>query len=90
MDEKGRNNIDPEVSREKKCCQQLPPYLMATTYVDLLTSIFVEKVFTLLSERNELPDKWKECRKDSRGAKDQLLIDNLKHCKRHQCSVAIG
>ena len=39
-----------------------------------------------------LPDKRKGCRKDSRGTKDQLLIDKqvLKHCKKHQRSLAMG
>ena len=28
------NNIDPEGSRERKCCQQLPPFSMPSIYVE--------------------------------------------------------
>ena len=39
-----------------------------------------------------LPDEQKECRKDSQGTKDQLLIDKqiLKHCKKHQRNLTMG
>ena len=39
-----------------------------------------------------LSDEQKECRKDSRGTKEQLLIDKqiLKHCKKHQSNLAMG
>ena len=35
MDDKRKNNIDVEGSRERKCRQQLPPYRMSTTYVEV-------------------------------------------------------
>ena len=35
MDDKRKNNIDLERSRERKCYQQLPPYRMSTTYVEV-------------------------------------------------------
>ena len=58
----------------------------------LLTSALAEKVYAHLSEKKVLPDEQKGCRKDSRGTKDQLLIDKqiLKHCKKHQRSLAMG
>ena len=39
-----------------------------------------------------LLDEQKECRKGSRGTKNELLIDKqvLKHCKKHQCNLAMG
>ena len=39
-----------------------------------------------------LPDEHKGCTKNSRGTKDQLLIDKqvLKHCKKHQRNLAMG
>ena len=51
----------------------------------LLTSVLEEKVCAHLSEKNVLPDEQKGCRKDSRGRKNQLLIDKqiLKHCKKY-------
>ena len=82
MNDKGKNSIDPEESRERKRCQQLPPY----------RSVLAEKVYAHLSEKNVLTDEQKGCRKDSQGTKDQLLIDKqiLKHCKKHQQSLAMG
>ena len=82
MNDKGKNSIDAEESRERKRCQQLPPY----------RSVLAEKVYAHLSEKNVLTDEQKGCRKDSQGMKDQLLIDKqiLKHCKKHQRSLAMG
>ena len=39
-----------------------------------------------------LPDEQRGCRKNSRGTKNQLLIDKqvLKHCKKHQRNLAMG
>ena len=55
-----------------------------------MTCALAEKVYTNLSEKNVLLDEQKWCRKDSRGKKDQLLIDKqiLKHCKKHQHNLA--
>ena len=33
---KGKKDIDPEGSRERKCCQQLLPYRKPTTYVEAI------------------------------------------------------
>ena len=48
----------------------------------LLTSVLAEKVYVHLSEKEVLPDEQKGCRKDSRGTRNQLVIDKqiLKHC----------
>ena len=58
----------------------------------LLTSILVQKIYAHLSEKNVLLDEQKECRKNLRGTKDQLLMDKqvLKHCKIHQRNLAMG
>ena len=57
-----------------------------------MTCALAEKVYTNLSEKNVLLDEQKWCRKDSRGTKDQLLIDKqiLNHCKKHQHNLATG
>ena len=92
MDDEGKNNIDPEGSRERKCGQQLPPITCLPFMWKLLTSVLVEKVYAYLSEKKVLQDEQKGCRKDSRGTKEQLLIDKpiLKHCKKHQRSLAMA
>ena len=43
----------------------------------LLSGIFAEKMYTHLSSNRLLPDEQKGCRKQSRGTKDQLLIDKM-------------
>ena len=43
----------------------------------LLTGIFSEKIYQHLEEKSLLPDEQKGCRKNSRGTKDQLLIDKM-------------
>ena len=58
----------------------------------LLTSVLAEKVYTLLSEKNVLPDEQKGWRKNSRGTKYQLLNDKqiLTPCKKYQRNLAKG
>ena len=41
----------------------------------ILTGIFADKIYDHLAENDLLPDEQKGCRKNSRGTKDQLLID---------------
>ena len=41
----------------------------------VLTGIFADKIYDHLAENDLLPDEQKGCRKNSRGTKDQLLID---------------
>ena len=41
----------------------------------LLTGMFAESIYKHLDDQNPLPDEQKGCRKQSRGTKDQLLID---------------
>ena len=41
----------------------------------LLTGMFAESIYSHLDDQKLLPDEQKGCRKQSRGTKDQLLID---------------
>ena len=41
----------------------------------LLTGIFADRIYDHLADKDLLPDEQKGCRKNSRGTKDQLLID---------------
>ena len=43
----------------------------------LLTGIFADKIYDHLVDKDLLPDEQKGCRKNSRGTKDQLLIDKV-------------
>ena len=52
----------------------------------LLTSIFAEKTYKHLLQNELLPVEQKGCRKDSKGTKDQMIIDKMvmKNCKRRK------
>ena len=87
---KGKTTLiqkDPEKGNAAKDYRACLPLMWK-----LLTSVLVEKVYAHLSEKKVLPDEQKGCRKDSRGTKEQLLIDKpiLKHCKKHQRSLAMA
>ena len=58
----------------------------------LLTGMISKGIYAHLDRENILPEEQKGCRKESRGTKDQLLIDKmvLKNCKRRQTDLAMG
>ena len=58
----------------------------------LLTGIFAEKLYVHLLENGLLLDEQKGCKKQSRGTKDQLLIDKtvLREAKVMKRSLAMG
>ena len=58
----------------------------------LFTGIIAEKTYEHLKRNFLLPEEQKGCRKQSRGTKDQLLIDKmiLKHCKRKQRALGMA
>ena len=92
MDDKGKDNIDQKDPQKGNVANTHHPIACLSLMWKLLTSVLAEKVYAQLSEKKVLPDEQKGCRKDSRGMKEQLLIDKqiLKHCKKHQRSLAIG
>ena len=49
----------------------------------LQTLIFAEEIYCHLIQNSFLPNKWKSSRKESRGTKDQLLVDKviLRNCR---------
>ncbi|XP_063599561.1 uncharacterized protein LOC134775881 [Penaeus indicus] len=58
----------------------------------LLTDVLSEEMYKHLEENELLPDEQKECRKRSRGTKDQLLIDKMiiRNCKRRGTSLGMA
>ena len=50
-----------------------------------------DELYKHLEEENLLPDEQKGCRRNSRGTKDQLLIDNMviRNCKRRKTGLGI-
>lgn len=49
-------------------------------------------MYEYLEEKHLLPAKHKECRRKSRGTKDQLLVDKLiiKNCKRRKTGLGMA
>ena len=58
----------------------------------LLTGIFADKIYDHLHASSLLPDEQKGCRKQSRGTKDQLLIDRevLKEARKKQRCLSMA
>ena len=57
----------------------------------LLTSILAEKTYKHLLQNRLLPVEQKGCRKDLKGTKDQLIIDEMvmKKCKRRKTNLCM-
>ena len=58
----------------------------------LLAGIMGEKLYQHLERNGMLADEQKGCRKRSRGAKDQLLVDKaiLKNCRRRMTNLSMA
>ena len=58
----------------------------------LLTGIIAECMYGFLENNKILPNEQKGCKLESRGTKDQLLIDKmiLKDCKRRHTNLAMA
>ena len=58
----------------------------------LMTGIIAESMYDYLESERILPEEQKGCKRNSRGTKDQLLIDKtiLKDCKRRHTNMAMA
>ena len=58
----------------------------------LFTGIMGDELYKHLEEENLLPDEQKGCRRNSRGTKDQLLIDKMviRNCKRRKSGLGMA
>ena len=58
----------------------------------LLTGMLSEQLYKHVDTNDMLPSEQKGCRKETRGTKDQLLIDRmvLKNCKRRHTNLAMA
>ena len=57
-----------------------------------MTGIFAEEICDHLETNKLLPEEQKGCRRNSRGTKDQLLIDKMviKNCKRRMTNLCLA
>lgn len=72
---KGRTVLIQKDPAKGKAVSNYRPITCLPLMWKLLTGIFAEKIYDHLLMNNLLPDEQKGCRKNSRGTKDQLLID---------------
>ena len=58
----------------------------------LLTGMIADNLYGYLEREKTLPDEQKGCRRESRGTKDQLLIDKaiLKDCRKRHTNLAMA
>ena len=58
----------------------------------LLTGIISEHLYRFLEEEKILPKEQKSCKTNSRGTKDQLLLDKavLRDCKRRSTNLVMA
>ena len=57
----------------------------------LITGIVADKIYNILEENDLLPEQQTGCRRNSRGAKDQLLIDKavMEICRRRKIGLSM-
>ena len=72
---KGRTVLLQKDPAKGKVASNYRPIACLPLMWKLLTGIFAEKIYDHLHTNSLLPDEQKGCRKQSRGTKDQLLID---------------
>ena len=85
---KGRTVLIQKDPAKGKVAKNYRPIACLPLMWKLLTGIFADKVYDHLHVNSLLPDEQKGCRRQSRGTKDQLLIDrevlrDAKRKKRH-------
>ena len=59
---------------------------------ELLTGVIAEEMYNYLERVNIFPEEQKECKRGSRGRKDQLLIDKtvLRDCKKRHTNQSMA
>ena len=57
----------------------------------LFTGIMSDEIYKHLETNKALPEEQKGCRRNSRGTKDQLLIDKMvmKNCRKRQVGLSM-
>ena len=65
--------------------------MLSAVYTNVLTEVITEEMYNSLEREKILPEEQKGCKRQSRGTKDQLLIDKtiLKDCKKRHTNLSI-
>ena len=88
----GRTVLCIKDSKKGNAADNFRPISCLPVMWKLMTGIIAEHIYEHLEENGLLPEEQKGCRKQSRGTKDQLLIDKaiLKDCKKRHTNLAMA
>ena len=91
MDDERKNGAMPERSDKGNAVDNFRPISCLPLLWKLMTGIIAESMYGILESNNILPNEQKGCKRESRGTKDQLLIEKmvLKDCKRRHTNLAM-
>ena len=58
----------------------------------LVTGVIAQEMYNYLERENIFPEEQKDCKRGSRGANNQLLIDKtvLKDCKKRKTNLSLA
>ena len=89
---KGRTVLIQKDPAKGRAASNYRPIACLPLMWKLLTGIFADKIYDHLHANSLLPDEQKGCRKQSRGTKDQLLIDRevLNEAQRKQRCLSMA
>ena len=89
---KGRTVLIQKDPAKGRAASNYRPIACLPLMWKLLTGIFAEKIYDHLHANSLLPDEQKGCRKQSRGTKDQLLIDRevLREARRKNRNLSMA
>ena len=78
--------------RKANAVESYCPILCLPLIWELLTRVIAEEMYDYLEQEKFLPEEQKGCRRRSRGAKDQLLIDTtvLKDSKKRHNNLSMA
>ena len=92
MDVKRKNVFDSERPKQRKYCIKLQANNLFTTDVKVVNGDYCQGNNQHLQSNGLFPEEQKGCRKESRGTKDQLMIDKmvLKNCRRRMTNLCLS
>ena len=92
MDDKGRTSLILKEQSKGNIVSNFRPITCLPLLWKLLTGIIAEETYQHLQSNGLFPEEQKGCKKESRGTKDQLMIDKmvLKNCRRRMTNPCLS
>ena len=87
----GRTVLCQKDPRKDNALENYRPIICLPLMGKLSTGAIAEEMYDYLEQEKLLPEEQKECRRGSRGTKDQLLIDKtvLKDCEKRHTNLSM-